>query len=327
VLHYEIIELNTYNNFVKLIKCTYSQSRLIGGVILIKQSLRVLKKYQFLIPALVVIAITSTYPILYAFWLGFQRWMVWESPKPTGFIGFENFTRAFADPAFHEVAKTTFVYTVTSVSLSVGIGLAIALLLQKPSKMNTLLKMLLIFPFAISPALKGFTFKFMLHPSFGILDRAINFIFPFTDGIVWLNSTGWAIFWLSMSEVWGWAPLIALMFLGALGSISPSIFEAAKLDGTNNFQLFYRITLPLLKPVILVVVLLRIIFSLKMFDQVVTMTGGGPGTSTQVFNFFIYKTGFTFTDMGYDGALAAILVIFMAVVASLYIRMLTGREE
>jgi len=134
------------------------------------------------------------------------------------------------------------------------------------------------------------------------------------------------MFWLAMSEVWGWAPLVALMFLGALGSISPSVFEAAKLDGTNNFQLFIYITLPLLMPVILVVTLLRTIFSLKMFDQVVTMTGGGPGTSTQVINYYIYQLGFRNMDMGYAAAAATILVIVMAIIAALYVRMLSSRE-
>lgn len=287
---------------------------------------RTFKKYLIMVPALVVILLTSTYPILYSFWLGFQRWMVWESPTPMGFVGFENFVRAFSDPRFHEVAITTALYTLMSVSMSVGIGLIIAMLLQKSGRLNTVIKMFLIFPFAVSPALKGFTFKFMLNPSFGILDRAIKFVFPFFENMVWLNHPLWALFWLAMSEVWGWAPLVALMFLGALGSISPSIFEAAKLDGTNNFQLFYHITLPLLKPVILVVTLLRTIFSLKMFDQVVTMTGGGPGSSTQVINYFIYQTGFRFMDMGYAGALATTLVIIMTIIATIYVRTLNVKE-
>jgi len=287
--------------------------------------LRKSKKYIMLAPALLVIGITSTYPILYAFWLSFQKWSVSESSKPQGFVGFDNYIRGFADPQFLAVAKTTGIYVFISVMLSVIFGLTMALLLQKPGKLNTVIKVMLIFPFAISPALKGFTFKFMLSPDFGILDRIIKFIFPFARDILWLAQPWWALFWLSITEVWGWAPLIALMFIGALGTISPSIFEAAKLDGTNNFQLFYHITLPLLKPIILVIVLLRIIFSLKMFDQVVTMTGGGPGTSTQVFNFFIYTTGFRYMDMGYAGALAAILVVIMAIVSSVYVKTLSGK--
>ena len=94
-----------------------------------------------------------------------------------------------------------------------------------------------------------------------------------------------------MSETWGWAPLIALMFVGALGSIGTDIFNAAKIDGATNWEVFRHITLPLLKPVILIVTLLKTIFSLKMFDQVVTMTGGGPGKATQTINYYIYQIG------------------------------------
>jgi multiple sugar transport system permease protein len=283
------------------------------------------RKLLLLIPALSVIAITSTYPLLYAFWLGSHKWQISQSAVPQEFVGLENFIRAIGDSNFMMVARTSFTYTAVSVVLSVVIGLAIALVLQKPGISTTFTKTLLIFPFAISPALKGYTFRYMLHPESGILNRFFNFLFPATENLIWLGRTGWAIFWLAMTEVWGWAPLVALMFLGALGSISPSIFEAAKLDGTNNAQLFFRITLPLLMPVVLTITLLRTIFSLKMFDQVVTMTNGGPGGSTQTFNYLIYQTGFRFMDMGYAAAMAAILIIIMATFSSLYVRSLKSR--
>ncbi len=283
------------------------------------------RKYILLLPALSVIAITSTYPLIYAFWLGSRRWLISESPSPQQFVGLENFIRALSDSQFLMVARTSFIYTAISVILSVIIGLAIALILQKPGISSTFTKSLLIFPFAISPALKGYTFRYMLHPESGIIDRFLNAIFPSTENLIWLGHTGWAIFWLAMTEVWGWAPLVALMFLGALGSISPYIFEAAKLDGMNNVQLFYYITLPLLLPVVLTVTLLRTIFSLKMFDQVVTMTNGGPGGSTQTFNYHIYQTGFRFMDMGYAAAMASILIVIMAIISSLYVKSLKRR--
>ncbi|MCF7934451.1 MAG: sugar ABC transporter permease [Spirochaetia bacterium] len=226
------------------------------------------------------------------------------------------------DSNFFMVAKTSFLYTFISVSLSVVIGLAIAIVLQRPGLLSTFTKTLLIFPFAISPALKGYTFRYLLHPESGVLDRFFNFLFPFTENLIWLGDTGWALYWLAMTEVWGWAPLVALMFLGALGSIPPSLFEAAKLDGTNNTQLFFYVTLPMLLPVVMTITLLRIIFSLKMFDQVVTMTNGGPGASTQTFNYLIYQTGFRFMDMGYAAALAAILIVIMAIFASFYTKSL-----
>ncbi len=284
-----------------------------------------IRKYVLLFPALIVIIVTSTYPLIYSFWLGTHKWLISESPRPQGFVGLENYIRALSDMKFLTVMKTSFVYTAMSVALSVVIGLAIALVLQKPGVASTITKTLLIFPFAISPALKGFTFRYMLNPETGILNKIINFVFPATKDLIWLGHTGWALFWLAITEVWGWAPLVALMFLGALGSISTSIFEAAKLDGTNNVQLFFYVTLPLLMPVVLTITLLRTIFSMKMFDQVVTMTNGGPGGSTQTLNYMIYQTGFRFMDMGYAAAMASVLVVIMAVISSLYIRSLSNR--
>ena len=125
---------------------------------------------------------------------------------------------------------------------------------------------------------------------------------------------------LAMSETWGWAPLIALMFVGALGSIDPYIFESARIDGANSWQIFRRITLPILRPVILIIVMLKTIFSLKMFDQVVTMTGGGPVRATQTINFYIHQVGFVRSlDIGYASALSYILVVALTIVAAGYI--------
>ena len=150
----------------------------------------------------------------------------------------------------------------------------------------------------------------------------MNTIFPFTNHFQWLGSPFWALFWLAMTEVWGWAPMIALMFLGALGSISPSIYEAARLDGVTNYELFKYITFPLLKPIILVVTLLKTIFSLKMFDAVVTMTGGGPGTATQTLNYYVYQSAFKYLDMGYASAMACVLVLIILTFVILYVKSL-----
>lgn len=276
-------------------------------------------------------------------------------------MGFDNYIRAFTDRNFLNSFFVTVNFTILSVALSVIIGLAIALLLQRQSRINTFTKTLLIFPFAVSPALKGYSFRFMLNDNYGVFDAifdpifsALGFIvtlgglikypafsigwepnrvnvipeisFPITNTTVWLGEDFWALFWIAMSETWGWAPLIALMFIGALGSISTDIFNAAKIDGATNWEVFRHITLPLLKPVILIVTLLKTIFSLKMFDQVVTMTGGGPGRATQTINYFIYQTAFGRSlDMGYASAIAYILVVLLSIFAFFYVKVLLSR--
>lgn len=318
-------------------------------------------KFILLTPALLLVALTTTYPLIYALVSSFRSWSL-RRPDDQAWIGLENYRRAFVDIGFVNSVIVTFNFTVLSVALSVIIGLAIALVLQKPSRLNTITKTLLIFPFAVSPALKGYSFRFMLNDTYGVLDAIVDPIvrlfgtvltlgglitypdvriawqtarydliptltLPITTDTVWLGEEFWALFWIAMSEVWGWAPLIALMFLGALGSISPEIYNAAKIDGATNWTLFWFITLPLLRPVILIVTLLKTIFSLKMFDQVVTMTGGGPGRATQTINYYIYQVGFGRSlNMGYASALSYLLVVVLSILAFLYVKALLQRS-
>ena len=306
-----------------------------------------------------LLLLTTTYPLVYALLNSFRFWVL-SKPGQERWVGFDNYARAFGDSVFLNSLIVSLNYTFIAVVFSVALGLGIALLLQKASRLHTFVKILLIFPFAVSPALKGFSFRFMLDSNSGIFDAIADvFIqvfgalftlggliqypsfqigglevgrltvfpaleFPITTSTVWLGDGFWALYWMAMSEVWGWAPLFALMFLGALGSINDDIFNAARMDGANAWQIFSKITLPLLRPVLLIVTLLKIIFSLRMFDQVVTMTGGGPGRATQTINHLIYQVGFGRSlDMGYASALAYILVIALSVFAFFYVRMLS----
>lgn len=281
--------------------------------------------FTLLAPAMLLIAATSTYPLLFALNSSFRRWQLSKSPTPGKFIGFDNYARAFDDRFFVNSIQVTAVFTIISVGLTILIGLGMALILQKPGRLNMFIKTLLIFPFAVSPALKGYTFRFMLNPEYGILDKMIDFISPLSSELVWLANEFWALFWLAVTETYGWAPLMALMFIGALNAIPTDIFESAKVEGTTNWQLFRHITLPLLSPVIVIATLLKTIFSLKMFDQVVTMTGGGPGRATQTLNYYVYQTAFVTLDMGYASALSYILIIVMSILAYFYVRALYGK--
>jgi multiple sugar transport system permease protein len=278
--------------------------------------------FWLLAPAMLLIAATSAYPLLFALTSSFRRWQLSKSPLPGAFIGFDNYARAFDDRFFVNSIKVTAIFTVISVSLTIVIGLAMALILQRQSRLNMFIRTMLIFPFAVSAALKGYTFRFMLNSEYGILDRLIDYVFPFLSDVVWLANEYWALFWLSVTET-----LMALMFLGALNAIPTDIFESAKVEGTTNWQLFWHITLPLLAPVIVIATLLKTIFSLKMFDQVVTMTGGGPGRATQTLNHYVYQTAFVTLDMGYASALSYILIIVMSFLAYFYVRALYANRR
>ena len=307
-------------------------------------------------PALIVIVLTTIYPLLAALYFSFHKYKLRKPPQfaiqlaseagdplisiDWSLLTFDNYALAFSDSRFINSLNVTFWFTVLSVALSVIIGLFIAVVVQKGGMLHTLTKVLLIFPFAVSPALKGYSWRFMLNEEYGVYDllidnlvvRPINFLIslvnalpfvditPISESIVWLGHQFWALFMLAMSETWGWAPLIALMFVGALGSIDIQIFEAARIDGASNLQIFWRVTLPLLRPVILIVTMLKTIFSLKMFDQVVTMTGGGPVRATQTINYYIHQVGFVRSlDIGYASAMSYILVFILTILAAFYV--------
>lgn len=279
-------------------------------------------KWVMLAPTLIILVCTTLYPFLYSFVTSFRFWKLTRSASPGKFIGLANYLRAFGDAGFWNSVWVTVLFTIISVVLSMIIGIGIALILARATRLNTFMKSLLIFPFAMAPALKGFSWRFMLNPEYGVLDAMIDWVLPFLSDVVWLGEPYWAVFWLAMTEIWGWAPYIALVFIGALGALPQETQEAAKVDGANTWQIFWYITLPQLAPIIIMVGLLKTIFSVKMFDQVVTLTGGGPGRATETLNYYVYNQGFKFYDMGYASSLAYLLVTTMFIFAFIYVRFL-----
>ncbi len=282
--------------------------------------------YMHLAPALLAIGLTTLYPLVSALITSFRHWRLNESQEPGEFVGVEQYSRVFTDDTFYNSAWVTFEFTAISVVLSVGIGLGIALILNNRTRLSAFTKALLILPFAVAPALKGFSWRFMMNPDHGVYDKMIDAVFPFAADVNWLGDPFWALMVLALTEVWGWAPLIALMLLGGLGSISPEVREAAKIDGASPWQEFWRGTFPLLRPLLLIIVFLKEVFSMKIFDQVVTTTGGGPGRATESLNFYAYSQGFPFLDIGYASAVSWVIVVVLGALAALYLIAMARQE-
>jgi multiple sugar transport system permease protein len=276
---------------------------------------------------MLVVIMTTLYPLAFSFANSFRDWNLTRSATPGEFVGLRNYARILTDAGFANTVVITLEYTLLSVGITIVIGLAMALLLQKPGWVPTVIKTILIFPYAMAPIIKGYTWRFMVEPEYGVLDNLIDILVPAVADINWLAQPFWALFTIATSEIWGWAPIIALMFVGALGAIPPSILEAAKVDGANNLQVFWYVTLPMLRPILFIITLLKTIFSLRIFDQVVAMTGGGPGRATQTLNFYVYHVAFRTLDMGYASAVGYVLVIALAILSFFYVKALLGREE
>jgi multiple sugar transport system permease protein len=283
--------------------------------------------YALLIPAFVIVLATTLYPLAYSFVTSFREWDLTKQRRPGGFVGIENYIHAASESGFQNSLWVTTIFVVTSVVLTLILAMSLALLLRRKGRMHTFTRIILILPFAMSPALIGVSYRFMFNPEFGVLAKGLGAIFPALEGTPWLADPDLAMAILVITDVWHWTPYMTFMCLGGLASIPRETEEAARIDGASNLRIVFGIILPQMKGVLLVTAVLKTIFALKMFDQVVTLTGGGPGTSTETMAFFIFNVGFKWFDMGYASALAWILTAIMMVISAWYVRMLLSERK
>lgn len=283
--------------------------------------------YALLVPAFVIVLATTLYPLAYSFVTSFREWDLTKQRRPGGFVGVENYVHAATESGFQNSLWVTTIFVVTSVILTVFLAMLLALLLRRTGRLHTFTRIILILPFAMSPALIGVSYRFMFNPEFGVLAKGLGAVFPGLEGTPWLANPDLAMAILVITDIWHWTPYMTFMCLGGLASIPRETEEAARIDGASNLRIVFGIILPQMKGVLLVTAVLKTIFALKMFDQVVTLTGGGPGTSTETMAFFIFNVGFKWFDMGYASALAWILTVIMMLISAWYVRMLLSERK
>lgn len=284
-------------------------------------------KYILLAPAFILIAATTFYPLMKSFWISLHEWDLKVSAEMGPFVGVKNYLRAFSDSQFWNSVSVTLIFAASTVVFTLILSIIVALLLSKEKKYLSYLRVVLIIPFAMSPALVGFSWRFMLNSDYGLFDKIIDFLMPPLSNVVWLGTNTTSMIALISVVVWIWLPFMSLMFISGLMGMPREVFEAAQVDGATPLQTLLQITLPMLKPIILIATILMTMFTLKAFDPVVTLTRGGPGGSTEVLNFFIYKTGFRYFDMGYSSALGYILALITIVFVIIYMRRLVKGDD
>ncbi|OWT56757.1 carbohydrate ABC transporter permease [Candidimonas nitroreducens] len=284
-------------------------------------------KYGLLAPALAICAVTLFYPLMQSLIYSVHDWRMSRSPVVGAFVGLSNYADLLLhDPDFLNSAWVTLVFTVPSVALTIAVALALAVLLARSGRLEVNARMLLVIPFAMSPALIGISWRFMLSPEFGVVDTMLKHIVPGLGKAPILSDPTLAMVALILVDVWHWTPYFMLTFIGALASLPQETLDAAQVDGAGSMRIFFEIVLPQLRPVLAIAVLLKTIFSLKMLDQVVTMTAGGPGAATETVPYLVYTTAFRYYDIGYASAMAWLLAVVMMVLALVYSRFLLGRK-
>ena len=278
-------------------------------------------KYLLALPAVVVVMATAIWPLLDSFVLSLRFWKLSRSSTPGGFVGLENYLWALLEePAFWNAVWVTAVYTLLTVGLTTALALGAAMLLAPGGRLRITVRTLLILPFAMSPALVGVSFRFMFNPEFGLFDAFFGILLPPLADIAWLADPTLAFAVIVLADVWGWMPFLTLVLIGGLAAVPQDSIEAAQVDGASSWRVFRDVTLPQLLPVIMIVAILKSVFSLKTFDQVYMLTNGGPGTATQTLAHYAYFNGFKYYDMGYAAAVAWLMVIPMIALTWAYTR-------
>lgn len=274
--------------------------------------------FLWVAPALFTLLAVIIYPMIYGIYLSFVDMNLGQKEAP--FIGLENFSFVLKDDVFlNSISKTLF-YVAVSVSLTFVFGLGLALLMQKIRWGRSIFHLILIAPMAIAPPVVGLTWRWIYNPLFGLLNPFLG-LFGVTQKAP-LGSPDSAMEAILVVDIWQWTSLVFLILYAGVSTLPREPYEAADLDGAGPWAMFWRITLPLLTPVILVVLVLRTVDAFRTFDLVNVMTAGGPALSTEVLSLYIYRVGFKFFQMGRGAAAGQIMLLGAGVILAVYFRFL-----
>lgn len=280
----------------------------------------------FVAPSMIFIFFLAIVPLVYAVYLSFRNYKLTMPNGSSRFIGIENYVSVIKDEAFIQSISWTLIFSFFAVIISVGIGLLLAVLLtnSEQSQGVRLLKSFLILPMMVAPVVSSTMWKIL----FGAVYGPINYLIELFQGtaVSWTGETLPARLAIIVIDSWGSIPFCMLIFLGALTTIPDELYESALIDGSSPFTSFRKITLPLIRNFISLVVSLRLMDSLKVFDPIMIMTDGGPSGSTESIGTMMYKMAFRYMDVGQGSAAAVIFFIIIAIV-SITTLLITRKEE
>lgn len=278
-----------------------------------------------LAPLLIFVFVIAVYPLFFSFFISFFKYRLTDPNQLRTFLGLDNYLAAFNDPQVIKSVSNTLIFVFGTVAAELVFGLALALLLSAETRLMQFVRSFLLMPMAIPPLVVGLVWKSLYNVDFGVIPYYLKQA-GLDVGRGPLGEIAWAMPAVILVDVWQWTPLIMVIFLAGLKSLPHEPYEAALVDGATRWQSFWRITLPMLKPTILIALLLRTTQSFKVFDIIFATTAGGPGSATTVLNYHIYTVGMTFFDMGYAAALANLLLVIVAVLSILYIVVLERQQ-
>jgi len=278
--------------------------------------------WALVLPAVLTILLVALFPLV---------WTVWESlhlhdlrmpwlGKP--FVGIDNYVEAFRDPRFWSALGHTAFFAVTSVGLELIIGLWLALALNRAFHGRGLVRAAVLVPWAIPTVVSALLWRFMFEGQTGIVNSVLVGIGVLKEPVVWFIHPTAAWVPVVLADVWKTTPFVALLLLAGLQNIDASLYEAARIDGASVWRQFRHVTLPLLKPAILVALIFRTLDAFRVFDLIYALTGGGPGTSTEPIALYTFNALLQNLQFGYGSALSVIVFLITFSLAIVYIKLL-----
>jgi len=281
----------------------------------------------FLAPALAAYLVFVVGPTVESIRLSFFEWSGFQG-APQEFVGVKNYVRIFTqDPVFWTAFSNTLVWVVLSLFIPLGLGLVLALALNRPLFGRNVFRSMFYIPGVLAPIAIANMWRWMYNPNYGVgVTLAELFNLPWLAEIQWLGDKNLALYSIFAAFVWQIAGTNMVLFLAGLQSVSPEHVEAARLDGANAWQVFWNVTFPALRPTTVVVLVLTIINSIKVFDLIVGMTGGGPAQGTQVLALWSFQQSFTNHEYGMGNAIATVLLVITLLIVVPYM-VWTARQE
>lgn len=287
-----------------------------------------LTPYMFLAPAGIVLILGLLYPIGYMVYASFLDWNPSQLIGEAQWVGLRNYTNLLADEAFHESLWVTLKFAFIVVVLEMLVGVGLALLLDRNIRGMSVLRTIFILPMMIAPIVVGLMWRYMYHPTVGIFNKFLKDIG--LESIPWLSDSTWALVSVIIADVWQWTPFIFILSLAALQSLPKTTLEAARIDGASGWQQIIHIKIPLMMPVLIVTLLLRLIDAFKVLEVILVMTNGGPGLSTEIMALRISRTASEFRELGVAAAMSnflLLLLLALTIIMFIYNKVIETRKE
>lgn len=275
----------------------------------------------FTLPAVVVVFVLMVFPVFYTVYMSLHSWFASSLTSPE-FIGLQNFKRAFTqDERFRNAIWLTVYFTILATTLQLVLGIALALLLNRPFRGKGFFRSIFLMPMVATPVAIALVWMMMYNPTLGVMNYLVGLVGlgPYK----WVSDVRFVIPALAVVDTWEWTPLITLITLAGLATLPLEPYESALIDGATPAQMFWRITLPLLRPTIVVALLFRSIDCLKTFDIIYVMTAGGPGFASETLNVYTFQVGLFYFHIGYA---CSLLVILFALVLGVSLTLIKVRR-